>query len=411
MVRSVENKGEVTTMLEKRQPHVIFLLFCTLFVLFLAGCAEAYQKYQDPNYVPSIHELTRIAVEISDDNPLKPTAEAIALQRFATAQAAGAAMDAAQATADAARAVHDRQVQMMTVEAQQTQQAHQRHLEQQWQWATQQAANATEVYNATQAALQVTATERAYRETAQAVSVNATSTRVAENATATAHKENVNATSTVQARRDGLTATAEAIALEEKEMELQREKWLQPFRIILPVLAVLALAAAVGWLGWRFAQVAEDRARVIRPKADEGEMVWVLDRFRMAQPRRLPPYVNLRQGEEQAPEMGDDPDRRERRTARQQRINLEQAKLTDRITAARRRKRRKDSGQPTHPLAHPLQPALMRPAPTKSTMRQKKIPGIRRVSQVESLSEAAERGLLTSSRADVLEGQWREINE
>jgi cell division protein FtsN len=397
-------------MLEKRQ-HVIFLLFCTLFVLFLAGCAEAYQKYQDPNYVPSIHELTRIAVEISDDNPLKPTAEAIALQRFATAQAAGAAMDAAQATADAARAVHDRQVQMMTVEAQQTQQAHQRHLEQQWQWATQQAANATQVYQATQAGiaaqattearhLYATRTQQAYEQTATKVSVN-------ETATVTA----ANATSTVQARRDGLTATAEAIALEEKEMELQREKWLQPFRIILPVLAVLALAAAVGWLGWRFAQVAEDRARVIRPKADEGEMVWVLDRFRMAQPRRLPPYVNLRQGEEQAPEMGDDPDRRERRTARQQRINLEQAKLTDRITAARRRKRRKDSGQPTHPLAHPLQPALMRPAPTKSTMRQKKIPGIRNVSQVRSLSEAAERGLLTPSRADVLEGQWRVISE
>lgn len=409
MVRPVENKGEITKMLEKRQ-CVIFLLFCTLLVLFLAGCAEAYQKYQDPNYIPSIHELTRIAVEFPDDNPLKPTAEAIALQRFATAQAAGAAMDAAQATADAARAVHDRQVQMMTVEAQQTRQAHQHEMEQRWQWATQQAANATEVYNATQAGLAAQATTEARRvyatRTQQAYEQTATKVSVNETATVTA----ANATSTVQARRDGLTATAEAIALEEKEMELQREKWLQPFRIILPVLAVLALAAAVGWLGWRFAQVAEDRARVIRPKADEGEMVWVLDRFRMAQPRRLPPYVNLRQGEEQAPEMGDDPDRRERRTARQQRINWEQAKLTDRITAARRRKRR-NSEQPTHPLAHPLQPALMRPAPTKSTMRKKKIPGIRRVSQVGSLSEAAERGLLTPSRADVLEGQWRVISE
>ena len=102
-----------------------------------------------------------------------------------------------------------------------TQAAHQRDMEQRWQWATQQAANATEAYQATQAAISVKATntaqsvqatseERNYRATSTAEAIAATSTTDARNATATKQKADDLATSTQQTRNDNRTSTAEA---------------------------------------------------------------------------------------------------------------------------------------------------------------------------------------------------------
>jgi hypothetical protein len=161
-------------MMEKRIAIVLIML--TLASL-LAGCAElqeAREKWEDPNYVPSANELTRIAVEWPEGDPLKPTAQAVALERFATAQAFESQADAARATGEAAESQAQQRYIILTAEAQATADAHRREMEQRWQWATQQAANATEVYQATQAAIsaeatreaqrvQATATERAYR--------------------------------------------------------------------------------------------------------------------------------------------------------------------------------------------------------------------------------------------------------
>jgi chemotaxis protein histidine kinase CheA len=177
----------------------------------LTGCGEAYQKYQTPGYAPSRNELTRIADEWPDGDPLKPTAQAVALERFATAQTHESAAEAAAATQQAERDRAERQYAMMTAEAQQTAQAHQREMDRRRQWATQQAANATQVYDATRAAVaaqattearhaQATAIERAARATGTAVVVS-------RRATTTAQKQYADATMTKQAANDAATAT------------------------------------------------------------------------------------------------------------------------------------------------------------------------------------------------------------
>jgi hypothetical protein len=85
------------------EQHKLRLTTCILLaaVVLLTGCDEAARKYQTPGYVPSENELTRIAVEWPEGDPLKPTAQAVALERFATAQAHESAAEAAEATRQA----------------------------------------------------------------------------------------------------------------------------------------------------------------------------------------------------------------------------------------------------------------------------------------------------------------------
>jgi len=173
-----------------------------LAVLILTGCAEAYQKYNDPSYVPSANELTRIAVEWPDGDPLKPTAQAVALERYATAAAAESVAEQAEATRQAADAQAQQQYRYMTAVAQATAEAHQREMEQRWQWATQQAANATQVAEATAMAISV-------EMTAQALAIEATAQQRAFEATATADTLNRQATATTEARNAAATATAQ----------------------------------------------------------------------------------------------------------------------------------------------------------------------------------------------------------
>jgi len=187
-------------------------------ILLVAGCGEY------ATYTPSALDLTRLATEVPD-GPVKQTAEAIALSRFGTAQAAESQAQLAQVTAQVAemtRQAYDQQARqqyvMLTAAAQATQDAHRRELEQQHVWATQQAANATQVAQATaqtvaiqatqQAqAIEATATERAYQATSTAEALS-------QQATATAEARNVAATTTAQHKADVATATAAAIAYE-----------------------------------------------------------------------------------------------------------------------------------------------------------------------------------------------------
>jgi chemotaxis protein histidine kinase CheA len=177
----------------------------------LSGCDEAYQKHQTPGYVLPQNELTRIAREWPDGDPLKPTAQAVALARFATAQTHESAAEAAAATQQAERQRAEQQYRVLTTEARMTEEAHRREMNERYQWATQQAANATQVYDATQAAIaaqatiearhtQATATERAVRATG-------TAALAAQRATATAQKQHTDATMTKQTANDAATAT------------------------------------------------------------------------------------------------------------------------------------------------------------------------------------------------------------
>jgi hypothetical protein len=199
----------------------LFAVLVVVVLTVMTGCGEAYQKYSELNYVPSAVELTHIADEWPDDDPLKATAQAVALERFATAQAAQSQVEQLQLTSQAveqqrqaAQDAAQRQYTMLTAEAQMTQEVHQRTIEAQYVWATQQAANATQVAQATAMAMavqattearyaQATATERAYQ---------ATATRQAQNDTAMATQQALNqqATATRGAWEARTTATAES---------------------------------------------------------------------------------------------------------------------------------------------------------------------------------------------------------
>jgi chemotaxis protein histidine kinase CheA len=229
-------------------------------VVLLTGCDEAARKYQTPGYVPSANELTRIAVEWPDGDPLKPTAQAVALERFATAQAFESEADAARATSDAAERQAQQRYVILTAESQQTAEAHQREMEKRNQWATQQAANATQVAQATAMAVAVEATREARhaRATATERAARATGTAVvlAERATATKQAVNEAATMTRVVGDTRQTATAGAhtatAVMAQATMTRQAEKREQTMGVArdygLPILLIL-VAGAVAVVG------------------------------------------------------------------------------------------------------------------------------------------------------------------
>ena len=69
-----------------------------ILALLLTGC-EGYATY-----TPSAVDLTRITNEWPDDDPNKPTVQAIAIQRYATAMAAESVAQQAELTRQAAQA-------------------------------------------------------------------------------------------------------------------------------------------------------------------------------------------------------------------------------------------------------------------------------------------------------------------
>jgi chemotaxis protein histidine kinase CheA len=180
------------------------LVLGALVLLGTVGC-EGYEAYSDPSYIPSENDLTRVAVEWPDDDPMKPTAQALALERYATAVAFESIADQAEATRAAAESQAEQRYVVLTAEAQATADAHARAIEQQRVWATQQAANATQVAQATAQAI-------AIAETAQAQALAATAMQRSWEATATTEAWNRQATATAQYKADVATATAEAVS-------------------------------------------------------------------------------------------------------------------------------------------------------------------------------------------------------
>lgn len=152
-------------------------------VVLLAGCAGGY-------------------------TPAGPTAEAVALERFSTAQAWEGEAEQAEATRQTAADEAQKQYIILTTEAQMTREAHQRTIEAQNVWATQQSANATQVAEATAMAIAVQATTEAQHAAA-------TATERAYRAIATQQTINQRATATAEARSYAATATAQAVAMSE----------------------------------------------------------------------------------------------------------------------------------------------------------------------------------------------------
>ncbi len=389
------------------------IISTALVALLLTGC-EGYATY-----TPSALDLTRIANEWPDDDPNKPTVQAIAIQRYATAMAAESVAQQAELTRQAAQAEADRQKAILTAEAGATAdalnirattdalnvQATRQTMDTEAtrtaeariaaEMATRQAIQATATQQARN--IQVTADARNATATSQAQAVQAT--REAERATARAVA--AQATATVQAHEDNATATVISATTQAVTLQAERERWLHPFRIIGVILLVLAGALAVSWLGWRFAQVMEDRARVIRRRPDEGEpiIVW---RERWGLPlRAFSPIVDATPGQERAPQLAP-VEVQEATTMRQQTSNALQARQVGEVARARSkfptltRRRRRSPSSPVFP-----RPPRLRTPTT----------GLVNVVAVDDLVEAAEQGVLAPNLAAAIEGQWTEVKE
>jgi len=182
--------------------RVIFLVVFALVALVLASCGGRYD-----NYTPSAADLTLIAESYTGDD--KALVQATALARFAQAESARAESDKAaaqiaalSATKAAADANERQQYIALTAVAADQERAVQATRETQWQWATIEASNATQVAQATAQALSVAATS-------QAMSIEATAQQRAYEATATADALNRSATATAEARAYEATATAQ----------------------------------------------------------------------------------------------------------------------------------------------------------------------------------------------------------
>lgn len=255
--------------------------------------------------------------------PLDSTAQAIALERFATQNAAE--VQAAQAVAEAT---------VQAVIAAATAQAAQQQLEQQWALATAQAAQATAVAEATRQAMAATATQQAWEVTVTAMVMAwaATSTAQVRNdvATATAWARNDAATSTARARSERLTATADSYWLTQVAYQAtatrqaqQREEVLAYGRdlgiplVLLALVSALAYLIAYGirWLSRRPVVYPRDfrgdAPPIAVPTADGAHIFIDLDR----QPGHVT-VVNA-DGSVQAPGLRD-PGQEERTTARDQ---------------------------------------------------------------------------------------------
>lgn len=338
--------------------RVFLITVVILAALALVGC-EGYE-----NYTPSAVDLTRIAEEMPP-GPTKDAVQATAVARYVEAEMLRQEAQAAQATADAANLEHSRRVAEMTAEAQAQERARADAAQ-----ATRQALDAherTNSINATATAhtmnLGATATADARAVVLQATmdAQNATATIQAQHATATQHAQeatiqaqhttatavavavaatadqaNVNATATVQTRYDqattvSLQATGQAINL-----AAQRGRWMNPLQFLGTVLLVAFLGAGAVFIGLRAWTLIEDRGRVVRRSADEGEPLILINRERLAMPMRMfGPYADLTQGEERAPLLAPTAEDQAGTTKRQQAANVLQAQQAGEIARAK----------------------------------------------------------------------------
>jgi len=188
---------------------------------------------------------------------------------------------------------------------------------------TAQAMNATTTAVAQEARATATAQAAIQAATATAQAMNATATTWARNMTATAVAVDAQGTATAA------TATAQAI-----QHRSERERMTQPLQTFGPWMLLITVIIASGWTGYRFAQVLEARARVIRRKADEGEPLVLMERDENGKERLALPlrsfYAILTPGE-QPPDQFQD-----KATARQQLANVMLAQAQVGRSGARR---------------------------------------------------------------------------
>ena len=371
-----------------------------ILALLLTGCEEY------ATHTPDASDLTRISVEWPDDDPNKPTVQAIALQRYGTAVAAEAIAEQAQLTVDAANAQADQQRTMLTAEAGLTAEA--LNVRATTDALNVQATQEAMAIEATRTAAARIAAEMATRDAAQATATvdarNAQATIDARNATATvisatAQAVAAQATQTIQAHKDNATATMISATAQAVALQAKQEQFLYPVKIAGSILLVLAGALALTWLGWRFAQVAEDRARVIRRRPDEGEPIIVLGDERWGLPlRAFGPIVDATPGNERVPQLSPI-EVQEATTMRQQTANAIQARLAGEIARAR-------SKFPTQ--ARGRQRQLSQPPTFKPARLRTPSPGLVNVVALSDLAEAMAQGILNPQLAQAIEGQWTE---
>ncbi len=383
------------------------------------GCAE-YQQYSTA--VPqSPGDLTAVVTIFADAPPaLKATAQAIAIERYATAQAAESAIDqasaaeaVARATREVAEAAAQRQYVAMTADAQGTAQAHERDLEQKAVWATQQSANATQCAQATAqavsvqltqqaAAIEATAAEwgRQTTATAQEWEHRATGTAEAVSgaATATAQQAAYQATVTAAAWEDRRTATAESwgatAQVAHATMTRQAEKRestmgaVRDFGIpFVLLLAVVGLGVLI-WYGFR--ELANRPQVIERSILGDAQPLALKDGrggWNLIDLDRQPGHVTrlLASGEAQAPRFRS-AEQEERTTARDQ--------VADAMTRPRL-----GGGHSAHQA-----PALAEPPSAAA-------PGLRSVRTLRRLDQAARLGVLPPGVADVIDADWQEVEE
>jgi len=323
----------------------VILLTCA--ALLLAGCAEW------EHITPDASQLTRIAVEFPE-GPTKEAVQATAVARFIAAEEARLALEdakLAEQNASAERrqaaAEHQRVVIAMTAEAQAVVEARENEA-----LATRQSINSA----ATAQAVAVDGTRQA-----QNLSAEATAQSVRVQATATAEARNAEATSTAQVQNERATATAasatatmvaamqaveataqhsQSVALDATSQAVRREtdrqNMTQPLLTFGPWLLALAGLVAVVYIGIKAWTLFEDRARLVRRRADEGEPMMIINRERMALPlRQFGPYVDMTHGSEHAPLLAPTIEAQEGTTTRQQAANVIHAQQAGQIAEAK----------------------------------------------------------------------------
>jgi hypothetical protein len=195
------------------------------------------------------------------------------------------------------------------------------------------------------------------------------------------------------------TATAVAIASNGEERRQALERDLATVKAWGMVAATVLLVLAIGVIGWRFATVYLDRARLVQLDVDRGEPVLVIGKERFALPlRSFNPYADLTHGDERAPALAA-PEDQERTTSRQQATNLLQARQTGDVAHARRGKAERV--------------VIVRDEREGGQIRngESPEPGLLGVSQAPQLEDATEAGLLPPPLADAIETQWREVDD
>lgn len=193
------------------------------------------------------------------------------------------------------------------------------------------------------------------------------------------------------------TLTAVQIAAADAELKLEQKQARKPVTTWWPVVAGLVAAMGAVWLGWRFAQVAEDRARLVQLDTEQGEPVLIIGRERFALPlRHANSYADLTRLQERSPSLVD-PETQNRVTARRQATNLVQARQTAKIAQARHR-----GGERVVMLPSPQsRRAIRRPGAQES--------GLVSVAQLSKLDGAIEAGMLPKRLADAIDAEWREV--